>query len=304
MNLVKFGVDDLDRLIGGGVVQRKAYLLEHDVGTKPRFFIFPFIEMGVSSDEACRLDIFGYTHDEVVEDMMNAGFDAEEAVTSGKLAIVDYENGKIHVGEEQASIDTAGGRSGIDSVSAFRLSEECWSRIATRASAGARVVLLGVTVLFRQLGFRAAIRFIETQIRSAKNYNAVFVTDVNPRALHPVELAVLEELFDGIVELSAQWENRRLQRYVTVRDSPLPRFRRERVPYEVVIRENVAVGVSIGVALGEDFEAFKSTLALVAPGVIESQREGRMVLHYARGVRTLHRTAFELAGYEKGYEIL
>ncbi len=41
MNLVKFGVDDLDRLIGGGVVQRKAYLLEYDVGTSPASSSFP-----------------------------------------------------------------------------------------------------------------------------------------------------------------------------------------------------------------------------------------------------------------------
>lgn len=141
--------------------------------------------MGVRGDEACRLDIFGYTYDEVVEDMMNAGFDADEAVRSGRLAIVDYENGSVHIGDEPASISGAGEGSGIDLVSTFRLSEECWSRIATRASAGARVMLQGATVLFRQLGFRDAIKLIEMQIRLAKNHNAVFVTDVDPRALHP-----------------------------------------------------------------------------------------------------------------------
>jgi len=133
-----------------------------------------------------------------------------------------------------------------------------------------------------------------------KERGGALIATVTPEILPSEQLATLEQVFDGVIELTVNEERSKFQRYVRVKNSPDPFFRQERLPYEIV---GTPAHVSIASKITQDFESYKANLKMVQPGIIDSLG----VRAFVTAINTLaiiHKKAFEELGYEKGYEML
>lgn len=123
---------------------------------------------------------------------------------------------------------------------------------------------------------------------------------VTPEILPPDQLAAIEQVFDGVIELTVKEEKNKFQRYVRVKNSPDPFFRQERLPYEIA---GTPAHVSIASKITQDFESYKANLKMVHPGVIDSLGARAAVIG-VDALATIHKKAFDMLGYEKGYDML
>jgi KaiC/GvpD/RAD55 family RecA-like ATPase len=233
MEFMRFGIDELDTLLGGGLVNGKAYLLECTAGTKPRFLVSAFLRQGYLDGKISRIDTLEYTISEMIENLESTGFSAQKAASEGKLLIVDYVNDRTLGNELAGPYFSRGTDMSIHGVAA--LSATAWDKLRnTKSSAsGLRFALQSATALIRNFGFEETLKFIDSQIVIIKKWPGVFIITVNPETLTPVNLAVLEEVFEGIIELKMLEEKNEFLRYVRVKNSPIPSFRSERLTYEI-----------------------------------------------------------------------
>lgn len=234
MDLVKSGLKELDRLLGGGFVNGKAYLLECAVGTKPRFLLSAFLKQGYLDGKPSRIDTLEYSISETIENLQNSGFEAQKAASEGRFLIVDYINDRTY------GIDLVGPYFSISSEMSIHgvaaLSAEAWDKFrgTNPIPPGFRFAMQSATALIRNFGFDETLKFIDSQIAFVKRGLGVFVITLNPETLSPVNLAVFEEAFEGVIELTIQEHERKFHRYIRVKNSPIPSFTPERVPYQII----------------------------------------------------------------------
>jgi archaellum biogenesis ATPase FlaH len=251
LELVKSGLRELDRLLGGGLVNGKAYLLECAVGTKPRFFLSAFLKQGYLEGKLLRIDTLEYSISETIENLENAGFEARKAASEGKFLVVDYVNDRTYGTDVGGPYFSHGTDMSIHGIGA--LSATAWDKLRSTnpIQPGLRFAMQSATALIRRFGFEETLEFIDSQISSIKKWLGVFVVTLNPETLSPVDLAIFEELFEGIIELSIQQKGKKFQRYIRVKNSPIPSFQPEGLPYEII---NDGHGISIAHVLTEASE--------------------------------------------------
>jgi KaiC/GvpD/RAD55 family RecA-like ATPase len=248
---VKFGIRELDRLLGGGLVNGKAYLLECAVGTKPRFLLSAFLKQGYLEGKLTRIDQLEYSISEAMENLENAGFEARKAASEGRFLVVDYVNDRTF------GTDLAGPYFSRDSDISIHgigaLSTVAWDKLrnGNPIAPGSRLALQSATALIRKFGFEETLKFLDSQTASIKKLLGVFIVTLNPETLSPVDLATFEEIFEGIIQLTIHERGKKFQRYLRVKNSPVPSFMPERLPYEII---DGGHAISIAPVLGEDPE--------------------------------------------------
>jgi KaiC/GvpD/RAD55 family RecA-like ATPase/predicted hydrocarbon binding protein len=301
VELVKSGIPELDRLLGGGFIKGKAYLLESVTGAKPRFLISAFCKQGYQDEELCKIDSFDYSYSEVLEDLKNSGFYTEKAASENKLLILDFAEDLICGSKVSGPFLTTRSQE-VDMQRYENLRNVAWEEV-TRLKArtkGLRVIVHSLTSLIRNFGLQDAIRFSIAQTAFLKRQGGVLLSTLNPETVSPSDLAIIEETFDGIIELTINEEKLKFQRYIRVKDSPIPLFRQEKLPYEIVGTEE---GISVGAKIAEDFESFKANIRMTSPGVIDILGD-RCHIQSVAALANLHELLFEVLGYEKGFDLM
>jgi len=253
LDLVKSGIKELDRLLGGGLVSGKAYLLECAVGTKPRFVLSAFLKQGYLDGKLCRIDTLEYSISETVENLENAGFEAQKAAREGKFLIVDYITDKTYGIDLIGPYFSIGTEMSIHGVGA--LSAEAWEKFrgTNHVTPGFRFAMQSATALIRNFGFEETLKFIDSQIASVKRGLGVFMVTLNPETLSSVDMAKFEEAFEGVIELTIQENQRKFRRYIRVKNSPVPSFILERLPYDIVDKgRSISIAPVLTKEPGED----------------------------------------------------
>nr|MDO8097654.1 ATPase domain-containing protein [Candidatus Njordarchaeota archaeon] len=301
METVGSGIPELDKLLGGGLVKGKAYLLESVTGAKPRFLVSAFCRRGYLNGELCEIDSFDYSFSEVLEDLKNSGFDASKAAAQGKLLILDFMNDVIY-GSKVSGPYLSTSSHGIDMKQFENLRNVALEEVTKLKGNvnGLRVVVHSLSSLIRNFGLQDALKFAISQAIFLKRQSGVLVSTLNPDTVNATDLAIIEETFDGIIELTIKEEKLKFQRYIRVKDSPIPSFRQERLPYEIIEGQGA---VSIASKITEDFESFKANIKMLKPGVIDILGS-RNFIQTAEGTTFLHRLLFHKIGYEEGWNLL
>jgi KaiC/GvpD/RAD55 family RecA-like ATPase/predicted hydrocarbon binding protein len=297
---MKSGIGELDTLVGGGLRRGRIYLLEHSTGTKARFFISAFLARAHADGELCKFDSFDLSFTEMLEEFENYGFETNEAINGGRLVLIDFVNGMVYGTKAIGPLYTAKNEMKLQEVLA--LDDAGWKELGNlkSASGGLRVVIDSLSTVIRQLGFDGCLKLLRSQISEMKERGGVLVATVTPEMLPPDQLAGIEQVFDGVIELTIKEERTKFQRYVRVKNSPDPFFRQERLPYEIVGKP---AHVAISTKITQDFESYKANLKMVQPGIIDSLGVRAAVIGID-ALAVIHRKAFEVLGYEKGYEML
>jgi len=301
MDIVSSGIPELDKLLGGGLVRAKTYLVERTTGTKARFIFSPFCKQGYLEGDLCKIDSLDDSYSEVIDSLRDGGFDAEKAVAEGKLLILDFVGDVIYGSKVSGPYLLKSSRE-VDMTQFENLRNLAWEETSKlKASAnGLRVTILGLASLIRDFGLQRALRFIVPQVAFLKRQGAIVMATINPDTVNTTDLATIEEGFDGIIELTVKEEKMRFQRYIRVKSSPISSFKQERLPYEIV---GGNIGISIGFRIAEDFESYKANLKMTSFGVIDSLG-ARIYIQDTAVLRSLHRLVFQELGYEKGYALM
>lgn len=234
LELVKFGIKELDRLLGGGLVNGKAYLLECTVGTKPRFLLSAFLKQGYLDGKLTRIDTLEYSISETIENLENAGFDARKAASEGRFLIVDYVNDRTYGTDLGGPYFSRGTEMSIHRIGTLNATAWDKFRRTNPVTSGFRFAMQSATALIRNFGFDETLKFIDSQIAATKEWLGVFIVTLNPETLSPMNLAIFEEVFEGVIELTIQEKEKRFQRQVRVKNSPIPSFVPERLTYEII----------------------------------------------------------------------
>jgi KaiC/GvpD/RAD55 family RecA-like ATPase len=251
LELLKSGLKELDRLLGGGLVNGKAYLLECAVGTKPRFLLSAFLKQGYVEGKLSRIDTLEYSIPEMIENLENSGFGARKAASEGKFLVVDYVNDRTYGTDLAGPYFSHGADMSIHGIGA--LSDAAWDKLRNTnpIAPGLRFAIQSATALIRRFGFEETLKYVDSQIASIKKWLGVFFITLNPETLSSVDLAIFEEVFEGIIELTIQEKGKKFQRYLRVKNSPLPTFVPERLSYEII---DGGHGISIAPVLTENSE--------------------------------------------------
>jgi KaiC/GvpD/RAD55 family RecA-like ATPase/predicted hydrocarbon binding protein len=301
MDVVKSGIPELDKLLGGGLTRGKAYLVEATIGVKSRFIISAFCKQGYLDGDICRIDSPDDSYLEVIDNLKDGGFDATEATAKGKLLILDFAGDVIYGSKVTGPYLSKS--SHVTDLSQFEnLRYEAWeemSKLKTKGS-GIRVAVHGIQSLIRDFGLQSTMKFIVPQFEFLKREGAVIISTMNPDAVTATELAIIEESVDGIIELTIKEERMRYQRYIRVKSAPNWSFRQERVPYEIV---GSGEGIAIGYEVAEEFEPFRANIRMPTPGVLDTLGS-RSYIQDAEAFGDLHRLLFDALGYEKGYNLM
>jgi KaiC/GvpD/RAD55 family RecA-like ATPase/predicted hydrocarbon binding protein len=297
---VDSGISELDTLIGGGLRRGRMYLLENTTGTKARFFISAFLSKALADGELCKFDSFDLSYTELVEEMEDHGFDINDAIRRGRLLALDFVNGIAYGAETVGPLYKTKGA--VQMQELLNLDETGWKEVGRLESprGGLRVVIDSLSTVIREMGFDGCIKFLRSQTPEMKDLGGALIATVTPEMLPSDQLAVLEQVFDGVIELTVQEEKTKFQRYVRVKNSPDPFFRQERLPYEIV---GTPAHVAIAIKITQDFESYKANLKMVQPGIIDSLG-ARAAITGMESFAIIHKKAFEVLGYEKGYEML
>jgi predicted hydrocarbon binding protein/KaiC/GvpD/RAD55 family RecA-like ATPase len=300
MEFAKFGIDELDGLLGSGLVRGKSYLLETVPGAKSIFFISAFLKQGCSDGELSVLGTYDHAFSEISDEMKTSGFDCREFIREDKLQVLDFTNGTIYGGKTEAPHVQIGRE--IDIHQASNLVSAAWNGIGeSRADdKGVRFALHTLSSFIRHFGLESSIQFVGDLSSSCKKRKGVLVATAKRNMVKSRDMSCLEDIFDGIIELSISEEQARFQRRIRVRDSPAPQFRQDRLPYEIV--GNLGV-VSVASKIVKDFESFKASMRVTRPGVLDMLGV-RTFVSTSKAFANIHRLAFSELGYEKGKELL
>jgi circadian clock protein KaiC len=83
------GVEGLDRIMGGGLVAGRSYLVSGEPGTGKTIFCLQYILEGIKNGEKGLFVSIDEKPEHLIEDAMNLGWDLKPLIDQGKLMILD-----------------------------------------------------------------------------------------------------------------------------------------------------------------------------------------------------------------------
>lgn len=229
MEAAHFGIEVLDKLLGGSLVRGKTYLLEADSGTQPRSITYPFVKNALETGE---LVIFA-SNEEPAEDVMarlqDYGIDWEAAIKAKQLLFLDLWSET----EESAPNTIRVGNPADPHKVLFVYSQAYEYVVKQSAHTRSRLILESLSGAVTQFGFERAHRMASRVVRMMKQGGVVWLSVLVPKMHAPTVSESFKYLYDGVIQLTVRDENERLQKYIRVAKSPLPAFVTRRIPYEV-----------------------------------------------------------------------
>jgi KaiC/GvpD/RAD55 family RecA-like ATPase len=233
-----FGINDVDDLLGGGLVKGYGYLLEIEPGTEEDAFIASFVEGGLSEREFCAFVTYDMPHQELIK-RLTRFIDVKEKLDSGGLVIIDmWTEGKDDY-DLTGPIFMTGNPYDINTMS--RISLELISQIPKRMQngnfKGIRAVTYSLSSMIMNYKFDPIYKWTKTGLNFTREANVTTLTVLNPRMFEETTVAAFEHLNDGIIVLSMKELSEKFQRYIRIKRSPIAGFSTNIVPYEIEDRK-------------------------------------------------------------------
>jgi predicted hydrocarbon binding protein len=157
---------------------------------------------------------------------------------------------------------------------------------------GARAVVYSLSSQIMNYKYEPTYKAVKKAIQIARQHHATTITFINPKMFDETIVAAFEHLFDGNIMLTMKDVKGRFQRFIRVRQSPLPGFYADEVPYDIVENKPLLVA-----SFAEPVAKLRDHLKLNADGTI-SIGGARFVLSNAELVNSLLEQAVKLLGFK------
>jgi KaiC/GvpD/RAD55 family RecA-like ATPase/predicted hydrocarbon binding protein len=287
-----FGIPELDRLIGGGVIRGNSYLLEAEPGTSELCFLAAFLKEGVRQRKFCALIAVDYPHDYLIEKLTQIEKEIGEAIASGSIFIIDLHQPGTYDPEHRNPVLMTENPTDPSSVARLYLdmAQVGKSRIAKGEFTGSRSVICSMSSMIMNFKFEPAYKLARRAHETVRNLSTITVSTLDPRMFPSNVVSAFERLYDGTIALSMREIDHKYQRFVRVKESPLGGFYLDEVPYTIVEGKPRLL-----TALTESYLSFRDHLRFEADGTIDLAGS-RFILTNIRLTKSLLDEAMKLLG--------
>ncbi len=233
---VSTGIADFDRMIGGGLLRGDAHLLEVEPGAGETAFVASFLEEGTSRKDLCALISYDRPHEDAVARLKEFGFDAEKPLRSGSLYLVDlFDEGKYDPDQAGPILMT----DNLNDPNAmlrlyYDLAQITDKALKSGEYSGARAVVCSLSSQIMNYKFEPTYRAVKKSIQISRQHHSTTLTVINPKMFEETVVSAFEHLYDGNVTLTMKDVKGRFQRFIRVKQSPLPNFYTDEIPYDIV----------------------------------------------------------------------
>ena len=236
---VKFGIDELDKLLGGGLVRGSLNLIETEPGTQETLFVSAFLREGLEERNYCSIILYDRPVEELIDRLSSIGANVDVALKSGQMMIVDLYSSGTYDPEHKGPILKTENPS--DPTSALRLftdlNDEANARMRNpkfSAFKGVRTINLSLSSEIMIQKFEPTYRLIRLGSQMLKKTEAIHLSLLDPRMFDQTVVAAIEHVYDGLIVLSTKETKGKFQRYLRVKESPIGGFHNQEVPYDIV----------------------------------------------------------------------
>jgi len=240
-DILSTGIEELDRLLGGGLPRHRGYMIRGPYHSGKRFLALAIQRASLLRSEYNQYSVYGQTYETVLEQYRAAGIDPIEFMSEGLLKVVDYLTAETVQPDELESIRqslTPVLRDGVIFMPSSRLQTEIRKYISEMRDYIAKVGRPG-TVIIDSLNERLQQAPIQEVLAQWRRLKSQMSTQSGLMSLHiytPLGTSIEEEyaeIFsdfeDGIVELrqarDGGHEMRLAMRVAPVEDTEWHRYR-------------------------------------------------------------------------------
>jgi KaiC/GvpD/RAD55 family RecA-like ATPase/predicted hydrocarbon binding protein len=260
-----FGIDEVDKLMGGGIPFGSSYLMETEPGAEELCFIAAFINEGLRQGNVCYVLLFDLPHEDVISKLTELGVNMKEALDLGSMTIIDLWTEGKYDPDHRSSILMTDNLSDPNSVLRlfYDLAEINDKKQSGGKYTGSRVVVLSLSSQIMSYKFEPTYKIMKAGMNFLGARKVLSMSVISPDMFDETEVAAFEHLNHGVVTLSMKESKGRLQRFFRVKKSPLTGFYTDEVPYDIVGRKPRLV-----TPFAEPLSAFRSNLRQNVDGTI------------------------------------
>jgi KaiC/GvpD/RAD55 family RecA-like ATPase len=282
-DVVSFGVPEVDVLLGGGLTLNSTTYLEVERGTQELAYVAAFLAEGLRSRSFCGIILYDVPPDILIMKLTDLGLNAKEALGSGSMMIADLYSEGDYDPERRGPILRTNNLSDPNATLRlyYDMGEVAKKRMAEAGLSGVRLVIYSGSSAVANYKFEPAYkmgRMARLQMHLGKIVSLVLF---NPKMFDDNIVAALEDLSDNIISLTVKEINGRYQRFIRVRQSPIPEFKMNEAPYNIVQGKPVLLTAST-----EPTHALKNQLNFNPDGTISLMGQ-RFTLSNARNLTRL-----------------
>jgi KaiC/GvpD/RAD55 family RecA-like ATPase len=235
-DIVSSGIPELDKLLGGGFVIGSTNYLEIELGTEELSFIAAFLNEALRQKSLCGITLYDLPPDVLIERLAELGANMREALDSGSLLIADlYDEGEYDPERRGPILKT---NNLNDPNATLRLyvdmAEAAKKRLASGKFSGQRLVAYSASTAVINYKLDAVYKLVKAARMQVRQMKAVNLSTFNPRMFDGAIVATLEDSCDSVITLAVKEVHGTYQRFIRVKQSPIPTFRMDEVPYDIV----------------------------------------------------------------------
>jgi KaiC/GvpD/RAD55 family RecA-like ATPase/predicted hydrocarbon binding protein len=230
-----FGISDVDRLLGGGIIPGSSYLLEVEPGTEELAFIACFLREGLQQGNVCGAIVYNLPHKEFIDRLTYFGVNVEAALDSGQMVIADFWSEGKYDPERRSPILMTDHVNDLNSILRVYtdLTEINLSRLKSGKFTGTRVAVYSLSSEVTNYRFEPTYKFVKIALNMVRQQNATSLAVLSPKMFDETVVASFEHLYDGVIVLTLKEVKGRFQRFMRVKESPISSFHTDEVPYEI-----------------------------------------------------------------------
>jgi len=199
-NRARFGIQDLDNALDGGIPRGSLVLIEEDTGAKSQILQSKFIADGLLNNEYCYIFNMEHPPQAIVSSLNVFGLEPEENINNDQLIIIDGFTDAFGWGEfvskwKYVCHDLAS----ITEV--HNVVKEAIADIKPYNNLRGVVDSL-TTLILASDSERAILNYIHHQMAIQKNYGTTTLYTIHMGAHRPELIKALEHIVDGVIWIS------------------------------------------------------------------------------------------------------
>nr|MDO8132938.1 ATPase domain-containing protein [Candidatus Njordarchaeum guaymaensis] len=233
---MSFGINEVDKLMGGGMLPGNSYLMETGPGTEELAFAAAFLNEGLRQGNVCGILLFDMPHENMISKLADFGVNARKALDSEAMVIADLWSEGKYDPERRGPILLTDNLT--DPNSALRLyydlAELNEKRLRSGKFTGSRLVVYSISSQIMNYKIEATYKLDKIGVNMIRQAKVLSLAVIDPEMFDETVVAAFEHMNDGIIVLTMKEVKGKFQRFFRVKQSPIGGFYTDEVPYEIV----------------------------------------------------------------------
>ncbi len=227
VNRVRTGFPELDEILCGGFPKPSSILLIGPVGTSKSTIAQQFLWNVLENRLKAVYVTVDTPPDDIVENMMNYGWDIRPYIDRGSLVFVDGFSPRV----------------GLESIAAyiienpFDLDEVLRTIMFVEqeffGSDGGILLFSHISTIMFTWGKREIIKFMERMHAEARKFNSIYLFIYSEGVKPPYVETFVRQLPDVVIRVSKEWKGNSVVQYLWVEKCIKTNYRKERLVYRV-----------------------------------------------------------------------